>query len=160
MTTMQGLTAQQQAFVEHLILSGGNAADAARSAGYAPESAPQAAYRLTRLPHVQAAVRAEQERVLRGRLASKALGVLEAVMGDENAPAGARVDAAKTILDRAGLPALRHVNGNDRSEQQLTEMSRAELEAFIGRSQFAIAALRDEKKTVILPSNGAACRAS
>lgn len=127
---MAHTTQQQRDFAIQMVLTGGNGAEAARRAGFAADSAAQAAYRLMRLPHVQASVRMEQERVLKGHLASKALYVLEQIMDDENAPAGARVDAAKTVLDRAGLPALRQTEITV-LEKPLNEMSTYELEEFI-----------------------------
>lgn len=104
---MANTTQQHRDFAVQMVLTGGNGAEAARRAGFAADSAPQVTYRLMRLPHIQTARRIEQERVLRGHLTSKALYVLEQIMDNEDAPAGARVDTAKTVLDRAGLPALR-----------------------------------------------------
>jgi phage terminase small subunit len=127
---MTNTTQQQKDFAVQMVLTGGNGAEAARRAGFAADSAAQAAYRLMRLPHVQATVRMEQERVLKGHMASKALYVLEQIMDDENAPAGARVDAAKTVLDRAGLPAVRQPEPIV-LEKPLGQMSVQELEAFI-----------------------------
>jgi len=48
---MPALTDQQQHFVHHLVTSGCNPTEAARTAGYAVPK--QEAYRLTRLAHVQ-----------------------------------------------------------------------------------------------------------
>lgn len=131
---MAHLTQQQRDFAAQMVLTGGNGAEAARRAGFATDSAPQAAYRLMRLPHIQATVRTEQERILKGHLASKALYVLEKIMDDENAPAGARVDAAKTVLDRAGLPALRQTEITV-LEKPMGEMSAQELESFLNAAR-------------------------
>lgn len=99
------LTAQQSEFVKYYVSTGGNGAEAARLAGYSPESARKIAYQLMDKPHVQQAIREEQQGVISGRLASKSIAVLEAVLDDPEAPLRIKVDAAKTILDRAGLVA-------------------------------------------------------
>jgi phage terminase small subunit len=127
---MAETTQQQKEYAVQFVLTGGNGAEAARRAGFAPDTAAQAAYRLSRLPHVQSAIRNEQERILKGQLATKALGVLEKIMDDDSAPPGARVDAAKTVLDRAGLPALRQVEVQV-GDKPLSEMSAKELEDFL-----------------------------
>ena len=100
-------TDQQRTFAEAYVLGCGNATQAAIDAGYSPASARQTASRLLHTPHVQDAIRRAQAHALKGRLASKALGVLEKILDDEKAPAGVRVDAAKTVLDRAGFAAAR-----------------------------------------------------
>ena len=81
----------------------GNAAKAARLAGYAEKSARVTGHRLLLNPRIQARIREIQFRELNGKLASKALGVLEAILDDPNAPPGVRVDACRCVLDRAGL---------------------------------------------------------
>ena len=100
------LTDQQEAFAVAFVSGNGNAAEAARQAGYSPNAARVAAYKLMRNPRVTRLIREEQHRLLGGRLASLALNTLEQVMLDPEAPYGARVDAAKTVLDRAGLPSV------------------------------------------------------
>jgi phage terminase small subunit len=104
------LLSQQHAFAQAYVLGHGNATQAAIDAGYSPISARQTASRLLHTPHVQEAIQRAQAVTLRGRLATKALGVLEKVLDDENAPAGVRVDAPKTVLDRAGMAAFRGVS--------------------------------------------------
>lgn len=132
---------QQQAFAEAYVLGHGNATQAAIDAGYSPVSARQTASRLLHTPHVQDAIRSAQAHALRGRLASKALGVLEKVLDDDAAPAGVRVDAAKTILDRAGLSAVRTPE-IEHDDAPLSEMTTAQLEAFIRQGHLAIATAR------------------
>ncbi len=135
---MRELTRKQERFVTNFVTNGGNGADAARKAGFSARTAREHAYALLHIPHVRAAIRAEQERVLRCNLATRALGVLEAIMPDEIAPAGARVDAAKTLLDRAGLPALPHNAARDVIEfdgRALVEMTADELQQVILKSR-------------------------
>lgn len=139
------LTAQQEAFVVAYVAGGGNATQAAREAGFSEKSARQIGGHLTRKQHVMAAIRMEQQRTLRGRLASKALRVLEAILDDSAAPHGARVDAAKTLLDRAGLIAPRtDADSESRYDKPLNQMSVAELEKLIRENRKKIAAIDAE----------------
>ena len=133
---------QQRAFAEAYVLGSGNATQAAISAGYSPVSARQTASRLLHTPHVQDAIRRAQAHALKGRLASKALGVLEKILDDDDAPAGVRVDAAKTVLDRAGLSAVRVPDADVDHGKPLEEMTTAELTEFIRREQRAIDVLQ------------------
>lgn len=135
---------QQTAFAEAYVLGSGNATQAAIAAGYAPVSARQTASRLLRTPHVQEAIRRAQAHVLRSRLASKALGVLEKVLDDDQAPAGVRVDAAKTVLDRAGLSAARTPDTVPDDDQAPSEMSLAELDVVANRLRLAMRMARGE----------------
>lgn len=145
------LISQQQAFAEAYVLGHGNATKAAIEAGYSPASARQTASRLLHTPHVQEAIRRAQAHVLRGRLASKALGVLEKILDDDSAPAGVRVDAAKTVLDRAGLSAVRVPDVVDEYEKPLTEMTTAELEKVARGLQRSMDKLRAEDAEVERP---------
>lgn len=142
---MSSPTQQQRAFAVELVANGGNITQAAIRAGYSPASARQTGQHLLDKPHVQAAIRQEQGRVL-GRLAGKALCVLEGIMDDPGAPAGARVDAAKTILDRAGLPAI-PANALARGvvSDTLGEMTAEELRAFIAQGRATLEAYEAEE---------------
>ena len=136
---------QQANFVAAYVAGSGNATRAAITAGYSPDAARQTASRLLSLPHVQEAIRREHNRLLRGPLASKALGVLERIMDDESAPYGARVDAAKTVLDRAGLIAPRVVEA-DAGDKPLNEMSLEELDAFIDQGLRELLAVKTSRR--------------
>ena len=97
-------TGNQEAFALAYVANGGNATKAAREAGYSANSCRQIGSHLLAKSHVQAAIREEQFRSLNGPLASKALTVLESALDLSNdVPWGTRVDAARTVLDRAGL---------------------------------------------------------
>src|SRR5690349_16964511 len=95
----------QQMFVSTYVSNGGNASKAARTAGYSEKVARITAYNLLRNPRMLAAVRLEQARVIGGKLSSLALGTLEEIMLDRKTSPAVRVDAAKTVLDRAGFVA-------------------------------------------------------
>ena len=123
----------QHAFAVELVANGGNITQATISAGYSPKSARQIGQHLLDKPHVQQAIRREQQRSIGGRLASKALRVLEQILDDPQAPYGARVDAAKTILDRAGLAAVpARMIGEVGHGKPVDEMTFEELHALIG----------------------------
>lgn len=137
-----GILDQQKLFAEHYVLSGGSAAAAARQAGYSPGGSRQSASRLLALPHVQAEIRRQQTVTLRGRLASKALNVLEGILDDPDAPPGVRVDAAKTILDRAGLSAARTPDAASDDDVPLESLTLAELERIAGQLKAALTEAR------------------
>jgi hypothetical protein len=132
---------QQVAFAEAYVAGSGSATQAAIAAGYSSVSARQTASRLLATPHVQEAIRREQRRVLGNRLASKALGVLEKILDDDGAPAGVRVDAAKTILDRAGMAAYRTAEPVEQGDLPLAQMTAAELERMARGIQHKLARL-------------------
>jgi hypothetical protein len=84
--------------------------------------------------HGDAAIRAEQRRLLGGKLANNALAVLEAILDDKDAPFGARVDAAKAIMDRGDLVARKADGGDPPDEKKpLANMSIEELKAIVHR---------------------------
>ena len=96
------LTAKQSQFVAALMTTP-TVERAAAVAGISTRTA----WRWLRLPEVQAALRDVQDETLRAatRQAVAAIGMavatLEAVMANPGAPAGAKVSAARTILDAA-----------------------------------------------------------
>ncbi|WP_374530591.1 terminase small subunit [Novosphingobium sp.] len=126
---MATLTEQQAEFVHHLVTTGCNPTEAARAAGYAVPK--QEAYRLTRLPHVQAAIRQERERLISAHGANVALATLNEIMRDKTAPASARVSASRTMLEAAGLF---DKNGRDTGTgKTLQEMTTDELAETISK---------------------------
>lgn len=107
---MPNLTPQQTDFVLHYTSTPaaiGNAAAAARLAGYSEPYARELGRQLLDKPHVRAAVDEANRQAVSGRLATKAVALLERVIEDESAPVKVRVDAAKAVLDRAGWAAGR-----------------------------------------------------
>ena len=133
-------------FAAHFVALNGNGTQAAISAGYSVNSARQTAYKLTRNPAVQRLIREEQRRVIGGRLCSQALGVLESIMLNEDAPAGARVDAAKTLLDRGGLPAIpANLIGGETEFRAARSMDPQDLNTFIARGMARLAELDAER---------------
>jgi len=128
------LTEMQAAFVAHVV-SGVEPAKAAPLAGYANDGSIVASG-LMRNPRVLAAIHFETARRI-SALAPVAVGVLETIAKDETAPKGVRVDAAKTLLDRAGhLPPK--IAGDGRSGRTPAEMSTDELRALADELQRTI----------------------
>jgi phage terminase small subunit len=132
------LTDQQRDFVQRFVANGGNGTKAAEGAGY---STPHVdAWRLRKNPKVAAAIHDEQKRIIGGELASLAVGVIRTILEapDDHATITPKVklDAAKTVLDRAGHIAPKAESAADpASERDLHAMSIAELEAFIDRAK-------------------------
>lgn len=125
----------------------GNASRAAKLAGYAERSCRVSAHNLMQNPSVQARIREIQFRELNGKLTSKALGVLEAILDDPNAPAGVRVDACRVVLDRAGLVL------SEQPQKQLIPGATFDLAALAGKlAQAAELATRRKAALDVKPS--------
>jgi len=131
------LTHKQRAFVDALVRHGCSATKAAEMAGYSV--ARQAAYELQHLPHVAAAIRIERERYISGELANVATGTLHQIMIDKGAPAAARVQAARTVLEMSGEIGRHKRSAED--ERPLSEMTAEELAGLIDKWQAEKAAL-------------------
>jgi len=125
------MTDLQADFVRYLVLEGCTQTEAARRAGYA-DPGPRA-YELIRKPHVQAAILAEQRRVINGDLANIALRTLRNVMEDETAPASARVSAARTSLDIGGY--TQKSNQADGQRDSINDMTYDELQDYVRRGR-------------------------
>ena len=123
------LTPKQRAFVSALVRHGCSATKAAEMAGYSV--ARQAAYDLQHLPHVAAAIRMERQRYISGELANVATGTLQAIMTDKEAPAAARVQAARTVLEMSGEIG-RHKRADD-EDRPLSELTADELTRMIDK---------------------------
>lgn len=145
MTTHRELTDQQRAFVREYVANDGNGAEAARTAGYTSKYARQMANSLLQIPHVLAALHIERERRI-GRIATVALGVLEGVLLDDDAPIAQKVKAAGMALDRAGHTPPKRGDAPREGEKRPEQMNKAELEAFIRR---ATRQLREETAQVL-----------
>ena len=123
------LTPMQRSFVMAIVRNGVTPTKAAEMAGY---SAPRTAgYDVMQLPHVLAAVRMERQRYISGELANVATGTLQAIMTDKEAPAAARVQAARTVLEMSGEIG-RHKKPDD-EDRPLSELSADELTRMIDK---------------------------
>lgn len=120
----------------------GNAAESARRAGYSAHSAKEIGRKLLTLQHVRDAIDEANRNRLAGPIASKAVALLERAIDDETVPMRTRVEAAKTILDRAGIvapPAVLIAERANRRDKPASEMTLPELEAAIARFETYLA---------------------
>lgn len=131
------LTLKQRSFVVTLVRQGCTPTQAARTAGYVDPKV--SAYDLLRSPHIQAAVRFERSRYVMSDLANIATGTLREVMTDKQAPASARVQAARTVLEMAGE--LGRGKSDADEDRPLSEMTADELTRMIDKWQDERAAL-------------------
>ena len=133
---MPNLNDQQQAFVTAFTSDPGaigNASEAARRAGYSEKSARDIGRQLLAKPHVRAAVEEANRAQLGGALASKAVAVLASIIDDETAAPKLRLDAAKTVLDRAGYIAPKAAESPkpESEADALDGMNLAQLKRFV-----------------------------
>ncbi len=91
---------RQRDFVQYLVRENKNATESARLAGYAHPK--QSAYDLTRNPAIIALMRQARRTLYESDLANVAGETIRTVMLDIDAPASARVSAARTALELAG----------------------------------------------------------
>ena len=123
------LTEQQVAFVLHFTSTPdaiGNASESARRAGYSQRSAAELGHQLLEKPHVQDAIREANKRQISGKIAAKSIALLSRVIDDEAVSMKVRVDAARTILDRAGYGAFM-TQPKRSDERAMNEMTKDEL---------------------------------
>jgi phage terminase small subunit len=133
---MRELTEQQAGFVAAFTSEPGaigNASEAARRAGYSVTSAREIGRQLLDKPHVRAAIDDANRAQISGKLATKAVEVLEGILNDEQAAPKLRLDAAKTVLDRAGFiaPKAEERPPEGSARKSINSMSVAELEQFV-----------------------------
>lgn len=140
------LNETQAQFVRAYVKNGGNASAAAVEAGYSKDRSRQAGWELSRKPKIIEAVKVEQARYISGELSNVALGTLGNIMKDETAPAAARVQASRWVLEAAGhgLPAaaLAARLGMDGADKPLSEFSLADLEEMTKRAAESLERMR------------------
>ena len=132
------LNPQQKAFVLHFTSTpgaAGNAAEAARRAGYSPKNAAELGRQLLGKPHVQAAVDAVLREAIGTRLTVLAVNVIESIINDENANLKPRGDIAVKVIEFSGLVERTKAEkaGQAGLDKPLSEMTRAELEGLVAR---------------------------
>ncbi len=131
-----GLTAKQAEFVRRVVRHGENPTQAARSAGY--NDPKSRSWEVSHNPRVIAAIRAETERCLYGELAPLALNTWRNILRDPDAPVRVRADVAKAVMDRSGHGPTKPQDIDNNEKKDITDMSQAELEAFIRRGSAAL----------------------
>ena len=129
---------RQSSFIFYLVHQGKGRTEAARLAGFAAPR--QSAFTLTQSPKIIAKIRQERNKVYQTELASTAVNTLKEVMEDKDAPASARIAAARTSLELAG-DIGKHSVANRNQDRSLAEMTPEELSAIIDRWEGEKAAL-------------------
>ena len=125
----KNLTDKQSKFVDYYVAEGKTQTEAARLAGYSfPE---YEGYRLVRQPRMIQVIQAARQKYYQTNLANVAVSPLHQVMQDPNAPAAARVSAARTALELAGDLGPNSDNGPEQGS--LCEMTPVELSSLIER---------------------------
>ena len=114
------LSDRQSSFIFYLVHQGKGRTEAARLAGFAAPR--QSAFTLTQSPKIIAKIRQERNKVYQTELASTAVQTLKEVMEDTDAPASARIAAARTSLELAG-DIGKHSQSQRNYEQNLAEMT-------------------------------------
>ena len=105
-----------------------NRTEAARLAGFKWPS--RVAYQLEQSPKIIARIRNERNKLYQTELGTTAVQTLKDVMGDPEAPASAKVAAARTALELAG-DIGKHSQITRNQDRNLAEMTPDELAAFI-----------------------------
>ena len=146
------MTEKQERFCAFMSENGGNAAQAARSAGYEDRKAP---HDLMNNPVILHRIKFLQNQRITGSMANKALDVLDDIMESPAYPAAARVSAAKCVLEMAGhgivAQGQRLRYGLETAGKGLEEMSTSELEAFVSRQRAALDSLEDVSRSNAAP---------
>ena len=114
--------------------NGGDRQKAARLAGYSDPRTE--GYRLLNTQKVRDAIKHEQERVITCEGGSRALAAMLGLLGEET-PHNVRFQAAKWILEAAGLGLAASIAGerNLSEEMPLTEMCYNELQEFVRQAR-------------------------
>ncbi len=117
------LTRKENDFIREFVANGGNREKAEKKAGYAPAST----WRVLQRPEIQRQIAQHQLARLTVDAAPLAVNTLIEIMKNPKAPAAARVQASKVVIDRA-LPT--HEDGKIKD---LHEMTPEEIAAAITR---------------------------
>ena len=131
-----GLTAKQAEFVRRVVRHGENPTQAARSAGY--NDPKSRSWEVSHNPRVIAAIRAETERCLYGELVPLALNTWKNILLDDEAPVRVRADVAGKVMASGGLGPAKAQATDVEGKKDITDMSQAELVAFIERGSAAL----------------------
>ena len=110
-------TDRQDQFVYNLVRLGNNPTQSARLAGY--KDPKQSSFNLVNSPKMIARIRQERHKIYQSDLAPLAVQTLKDVMRDTEAPASARVSAARSCRELAG-DLGEHSQANARSDKSLS----------------------------------------
>ena len=131
------ITDRQRDFVQYLVKENKNATESARLAGY--KHPKQSAYELTRNPSIIALMRQARQTLYQSDLVNVAAETIRQVMLDVDAPASARVSAARAAMELAGDLGKNAEAAGD--GKQLAELSPDELAQMISSWEQQRAAL-------------------
>ena len=132
---------RQRNIIYYLVHQAKGRTEAARLAGFAAPR--QSAFNLMQSPNIITKVRQERNKVYQTELASTSVHTLKEVMEDTDAPASARIAAARTSLELAG-DIGKHSQSQRNYEQNLAEMTPEELSAIIDKWEGEKAAIAKE----------------
>lgn len=154
------VTEMQRAYAAAYVTNGAQEEKAAISAGYSKATARSIGWKLARNPAVMALIRREQTLQLVNKGATIAIETLIDVMRDKKTSGAVRVEASKTMLDRAGHISKAQVKPESSGPKALNDMTIDELDAFIAGGAKAIEKMRDEtaiqgEATVVNAQDGA-----
>lgn len=141
----RGLSEKQEAFVRQMVL-GDNPTNAARVAGYADPNS--AGYDLVRLPKLQREIRSRSEALLMVQGSVVGVSTLISIAQNDKAPSAARVQAANSLLDRAGIGKKESKSQSALANKPIGEMDMDELHAFISAGSEALNRQRSNKAAV------------
>ena len=146
----RGLTSQQRDFVRRFVRNGGQARAAAIESGYSEDRVRAAVRELMGTPKVRTEIKRESERYVASNLQTKALGTMERLLDDGSTPHNVQFQAAKWVMEAAGIGQAGSAQGTDIPEDKpLDEWSITELQAFIDGGQQALADRRDQEARTI-----------
>jgi hypothetical protein len=137
-TPTHALNESQGVFVREFVANGGDRQKAARLAGYSDPRTE--GYRLLNTQKVRDAIKREQERVIQCEGASLALASLLDLL-KETTPANVRFQAARWILEAAGIGPVAQTERPNESAASISAMSIEELESFIAAGRETIRCL-------------------
>ena len=147
------LTEMQAKFVEAYVENGGNGTQAAITAGYSPDCARVQAQQNLERPKIRLAVEQLRDNKIKTDGATRAWQTMYSMLIDPAAPAQARFQAARWVLEASGhglsAVAAGLQLGLQRSKRELSQMSVQELEDLIRNGQASFESIKTTVKTVV-----------
>jgi phage terminase small subunit len=149
---LRQLTERQAAFISIFTTEPGAIGDpteSARRAGYSHTRARDIARQVMALPHVKEAIYQANKNKISGSMLTKAVEVVHAILNDPKASDKLKLEASKTVMDRAGLVAMRTPeDGSQYRNKRPEDMSIDELQDFIRRGDEAMRLAANSMKDV------------
>jgi hypothetical protein len=147
------LTEMQAKFVEAYVENGGNGTQAAITAGYSQDCARVQAQQNLERPKIRLAVEQLRDQKIKTDGATRAWQTMYNMLNDPSAPAQARFQAARWVLEASGhglsAVAAGLQLGLQRSKKDLSNMSIHELEELIRQGQATFESVKTTVKTVV-----------